>query len=225
MKLKRFRPAALMAMLGLMAALLAHPGRLHAQSGDSIVADTFGAYVNTLGASLAQSPVAVLDPTTGMADDSLANVSVPGVLDASSLQTIATGAIGENAATSQSSSTAQNVNILGGIVRAEGLVAMANSQANGAVATSNAVGSTLVGLVVNGVPLGDVLPAPNTQIDVPGVGSVILNEQTFSGDGVTSSGLNVNLIHVVLMQSGLFGSFPVGDIIVGSAHSAISFQR
>ena len=71
-------------------------------------------------------------------------------------------------------------------------------------------------------------PAPNTRIDLPGVGYVVLNEQTVSGDGVTTSGITVNMIHVVLqtvLPGGPLGGGGVqhaGDIIVGSAASSVS---
>ncbi len=87
-------------------------------------------------------------------------------------------------------------------------------------ATSNALGSTLADLVVNGVRLtsGDGTVAPNTRVALPGVGYVVLNEQLPSGDGVHSSGLTVNLIHVVL-QNALTGT-RTGEIVVGSATSS-----
>jgi hypothetical protein len=73
--------------------------------------------------------------------------------------------------------------------------------------------------------------APNTNISLPGVGYVVLNEQIPTGDGVTSSGLTVNLIHVYLQSltgggCTLLGCLPgvlttTGEIIVGSATSSV----
>ena len=80
-------------------------------------------------------------------------------------------------------------------------------------------GSTLVGLVVNGASYGDEAPTPNTQVNLPGVGYVVLNEQIPTGDGVHSTGLTVNMIHVYLI--GPLGT-PTGDIVVGTAQSAAS---
>jgi hypothetical protein len=69
---------------------------------------------------------------------------------------------------------------------------------------------------VNGVPLGsgDYLPAPNTRVDLPGVGYAVLNEQIASG----ASGITVNMIHVVL-RNALTG-LTTGEIIVASASSS-----
>jgi len=86
---------------------------------------------------------------------------------------------------------------------------------------------------VAGVPVtsGDGAVAPNTNIGLPGVGYVVLNEQIPSGDGVTSTGLTVNMIHVYLQNlvGGILnpltgqiigGSLQTtGEIIVGSATS------
>jgi len=49
-------------------------------------------------------------------------------------------------------------------------------------------------------------------VDLPGVGYAILNEQIPTGNGVTSWGMTVNMIHVV------FQDFPrshTGEIIIG----------
>jgi len=68
---------------------------------------------------------------------------------------------------------------------------------------------------------------------LPGVGYVVLNEQIPTGDGVTSSGLTVNMIHVYLQSitggivdpltgQGIGGiTTTTGEIIVGSATSSV----
>jgi len=84
--------------------------------------------------------------------------------------------------------------------------------------------------VVNGVAISSDV-APNTRLDLPGVGYAVLNEQSLTGDGVSSSGITVNMIHVVLQSltgggCGLLGCLPgvlatTGEIIVGSATSSV----
>src|SRR3989441_1946000 len=63
---------------------------------------------------------------------------------------------------------------------------------------SSADGSTFTNLAIAGVGSlsGDSPIAPNMNISLPGVGYVVLNEQIPSGDGVSSSGLTGNMIHV-----------------------------
>jgi hypothetical protein len=209
------------AALALLAGLLLSPrGTTHAQTANSVGGQAFGTLVQTPTALLGQSPLATL-PGPGMADASAASVGVPGVLTANTLQSIATGAVGENASSAQSSAVLSNVSILNGLITANAVRGLASSASNGTTASSNGAGSGFAGLVVGGVAVGDS-PAPNQQIALPGVGSVTLNEQSTRGDGRTSSGLTVNMIHVRLVN--LLGA-PAGDIIAGSAASDAAFVR
>src|SRR2546429_8902620 len=61
---------------------------------------------------------------------------------------------------------------------------------------------TFTNLAIAGVGSlsGDSPVTPNMNISLPGVGYVVLNEQIPSGDGVSSSGLTVNMIHVYLQN-------------------------
>ena len=61
---------------------------------------------------------------------------------------------------------------------------------------------------------------PNTQVSLPGVGYVVLNEQIPTGDGVHATGLTVNMIHVYLTDP-ILGT-PAGEIVIGAAKSAAS---
>src|SRR2546425_13252031 len=131
------------------------------------------------------------------------------------LTTMTSGAMDTQASTAQSTAHLENVNVLNGLITAETVIAATSSWVNG-VAGSNALGSSFTNLTVNGAPVasGDYLPAPNTRVDLPGVGYAVLNEQIGSG----ASGITVNMIHVVL-QDALTG-LTTGEIIVGSASSS-----
>jgi hypothetical protein len=211
------------AAVALLSGLMLNVPGTTAQYSNSIAGEAYGAAIQTPTASLARSPLATLDPASGMTDAEAASVSAVGVLAAESLVSITTGVIGENAASAQSSSTLQNLNILNGLITAKAVRALASSASNGSSATSNAAGSGFVGLVVNGIALADAPPAPNTQIALPGVGTVILNEQFQRGNGQTTSGLTVDMIHVRLKDS-LTGA-TTGEIITGAAQSDAAFVR
>ena len=142
-------------------------------------------------------------------------MSVSGLAGADNLFAFATGSEGS----AESNTTLENVNLLGGLITADGVTALASSALANGAAVSDAEGSELVNLVVNGVSMGSDV-APNTRVDLPGVGYAVLNEQIPSGDGVTSSGLTVNMIHVVLLDA-LTGA-QTGEIIVGSATSSVN---
>src|SRR5207244_747409 len=143
--------------------------------------EAFGVSVNTSVRGLAQvtvprTPDVILPSDGGMVSETAVTVTVTGALESQTLTVITTGAIGERKASAQSSATVEKVNILNGLVQADLVVAMSSSTANGSMATSNAHGSTLVNLTVNGVFMRDVTPDANTVIDIPGVGTVKLNE-------------------------------------------------
>lgn len=105
-----------------------------------------------------------------------------------------------------------------GLITADNVTAIASSYRNASGAASADAGSGFVNLVVSGVPVTTDV-APNTRVDLPGVGYAVLNEQQRIGDGVTTSGISVNMIHVVLQD--LLGS-KTGEIVVGSATSGVS---
>src|SRR6266852_8520256 len=186
---------------------------------NSVSGEAFGVSVNAAGIRVGPTPHVVLPPDGGMVSDRLVRIAVPNAATSSTLEVVTTGSIGPATATAQSSATVEQANLLTGVVRAEAVVAMSSSTANGSTATSTGEGSTLIGLSISGSPPVDVTPSANTQIAIPS-GTVTLNEQIFEGDGVHTRALTVNMIHVVLKN-------PLGtitaDIIVSSAHSDVNF--
>jgi hypothetical protein len=212
-----------LAALGLAVGLTA--GLAVAGNAQSVSGRAYGAYVNTPTASLEQSPLAVLPyvaPSGGdMATASADALSAGGALSSEFLNSTTSGAIGTTVATAQSTATVADISILSGLITAQEVIAVAASGRDGTSAWSNSTGSTFENLVVNGVAVttGDAAVAPNTRISLPGVGYVVLNEQIRSGDGVTTSGITVNMIHVVLTDP--LGA-KTGEVIVGSATSSVT---
>jgi len=194
--------------------LLALPWSLQGQG--LAKAGSFGVAVRTATVNQT-SPAAVLPPDGSVVQTQANDVTVGTFVTAQDAFATATGASDNALSDAVSSATLGTVNILNGLITADGVVAMASST----VGNSNAEGSSLGNLVVNGVQLDD--PAPNTRVDLPGVGYALLNEQI-----PTSGGITVNMIHVVLQQPvlGLFGQVTgvrtIGDIIVGSATSSVN---
>ena len=223
--------------LGLVVVLAAGP--LAAGAAQSVGGQAFGVFVNTPVASQAQAPLATLPAISGT-DGDIAHadadvLGVPNTLSSSFLSSTATGAIGTAEASALSVASVAQVNVLGGLITASEVIATVTSTRGASGAASNANGSTFENLVVAGVPVtsGDATVAPNTQRSLSGVGYVVLNEQIPTGDGVTSSGMTVNMIHVYLQSiSGgivdpLTGQLvggtatTTGEIIVGSATTSV----
>ena len=183
-------------IVGLVLPLTWVPGSVQGQMR-AATAESYGIAVST--ATINQkAPSAVLPAGGTMVQDQASNVTVASMVTAQDAFAIVSGD-GAEASDAVSSATLGTVSILNGLITANGVVAMATSTIN----SSNADGSSLANLVVNGVQVSD--PAPNTRMDLPGVGYVVFNEQIPTGDGVTSSGITVNMIHVVLQQVGLGG--------------------
>ena len=226
-----------LAALGLVVGLVA--GFAAVGSAQSVGGQAYSTYVNTPLGSSAQSPLAVLPAVSGTdgaeADAEGGALSVAGALSSDFLNSITSGEIGAAEAGAQSTASAASVNILNGLITADEVVANVMSSAGQTGAFSNADGSTLTNLTVAGQSLsGDQPVAPNTNVSLPGVGYVVLNEQIPSGDGVSSSGLTVNMIHVYLQNlvGGILNPLTgqiiggtlqtTGEIIVGSATSSVA---
>jgi hypothetical protein len=186
-----------------------------------------------------------LPPQGGSTSNQVASVNVqlgvPGVLTVLSTGLVVnttSGTILSSAAHAESSSTVNNLNILNGLVTASTVRAKSTSDGNGAAATSTAAGSFLNQLRISGVLQGQTQFAPNTTIainasvtaivgglpvSVPVSGSLVLNEQSPGGNGLTTSSLTVNYIHLSVSGS-VAGQISLNaDVIVASATSSVDF--
>jgi len=207
MNIDNFRQAIL--AVGLVLPMSWTAGSVAAQTARS-----FGVKVSTPTINQTASS-AVLPPGGDQAQNSSQSIAIGDLATAQDAFAIVNGdADPTYGSTAVSSATLGAVNVLSGLITADGVVAVASSWTGG----SDGEGSSLANLVVNGVAIDD--PAPNTRIDLPGTGYVLLNEQRATGDGVTTTGFTVNMIHVVL-QNALTG-VKTGEIIVGSATSSVS---
>ena len=204
-------------------------GAAAAATAQSVSGEAYGAYVQTPVASQGKTPLAVLpsvSPGNGeMAEASGQSLSVPGALSSELVTSLTTGAIGSTKSSAQSVATVSDVSILNGLITAARVIGVATTWRNGFTTTSEGDGSGFEGLTVAGVSM-PAEPAPNTRMNLPGVGYVVLNEQIRSASGIT-----VNMIHVVLQSVTGGGCTPlgclpevtttIGEIVVGSASSAV----
>ncbi len=224
MKIDRVRRA--IGLMGLVLPMSWAPASVAGQMRIAATAQAFGVSVSTPTVNQT-SPYAVLPTGGDLAQDQGQSVDVAGLVTAQDAFAIVTGDADPTYGSSAvSSATLGAVSLLNGLITTDGVVAIASSTLGEGFVGSDADGSSLSNLVVNGVAVSD--PAPNTRMDLPGVGYVVLNEQIPTGDGVTTSGITVNMIHVVLQQPilGLLGQVvgyqTVGNIIVGSASSGVN---
>ncbi len=136
---------------------------------------------------------------------------------------VSTGAI-QDSLSSESAGSAQStvgtvsvasVNLLGGLVSADTLVAVSQAISSQTGYSTSAAGTTFGNLRVLGIPIG-LNVSPNTEIKLPGIGYVVLNEQTPTVTA-NSAQLTVTLVHIHIDHSNSLG-LPVGSTIeIGSA--------
>nr|MBA3524601.1 hypothetical protein [Geodermatophilaceae bacterium] len=148
-----------------------------------------------------------------------AGISVPPSLASTGVITT-TGSTSASPIQSKTTAQVASVNVLGGLITANTLTSVSvSSKGSNGFATS-AAGTTFVGLQVLGLPvlLG---PAPNTRIDLPGVGFVILNEQSGSVTA-NSAALRVTSLRAKVTQANLLG-FAIGtEVVIAQAFSQLT---
>jgi len=184
------------AMMGILVALLtlalSAPGALTAPrvahaapAGCSVSGEAYGTQTtgNALVASGKTADV-VLPPggTNSVGSTTSPAVSTGPITDTSPDVSIPT------LATVVSTSTVTGVRILAGAVTGS-FQSVATSNADGATA-SNASAGTYQSYAINNGPT-QMNPAPNTRVDIPGIGFAIVNEQIPTGNGTTTTGLTV----------------------------------
>jgi len=214
------------AMMGVLVALLtlvlSAPGTLTAPrvahaapAGCSVSGEAYG--TQTTGDALVASGKTadvVLPPggTNSVGSTTSPAVSTGPITDTSldvSIPTLATAA---------STSTVTGVSILAGAVTGS-FQSVATSTSDGATA-SNASAGTYQSYSINNGPT-QMNPAPNTRVDVPGIGFAIVNEQIPTGNATTTTGLTVIGfdLHVVTGTAAI----PAGtDVVIASATSGVA---
>jgi hypothetical protein len=169
----------------------------------------FAAFVNvpTLGVGpLFVSDTGELPPSGGFQSASLASVAVPGVLSAELLVASTSGA---NGVARSEASLAQLVVLPGQAaqVTASFVRAMSEATCNGVRGATEVADLTFGGQAITVDPF-----APNQRFEIPGVATLIVNEQTTtSGEGVQD--ITVNALHLTLATG--------DEVILSSAQSDV----
>ena len=204
------------AAMTIVIALVVSP-RLTVAGGIIVHGTASGAAARTTTGTLESIPEVVLPDEGGHVEQEAgSSIVLPDVMSIGTATVSTTGTIGSAAATTRSVAALEDVNLLNGLITAKRVVAVSRSEGDGRTAHSSSVGSALIGLVIDGVSFGAVTPAENTRIDLPGIGAVVLNEQTQQGNGWRTSALTVNMIRLII--DGTRG----GDVVVGSVHSGVT---
>jgi hypothetical protein len=149
-------------------------------------------------------------------------LGIPGLLETT---LTAAKAIADRTATdaeATETSHIEGVSILGGLISASAIKAVASVHATDKKLHSASTGSSFVNLVVAGQKMPTDVPE-NTVVQLPGLGSVTLNAVTPSGDGITKAGTTVVMIKVKIAVANNYG-LPVGAT-VQVAEASVAYDR
>ena len=154
-------------------------------------------------------------------DSSVASVDITDLLTTGAVTTRVESRQDQSGPSSHAMATTEDVNALSGLITATSVVANSTTSYDGTDFSFDG-SSTFTDLVIAGDEI-EGSPAANTKIRLPGVGRVVLNEQSSSVDD-NSASLTVNAVHVFVTRS--FGGIAKGtQIIVSHATSALGVNR
>jgi len=122
----------------------------------------------------------------------------------------------------KNTSKVEGLSAFDGAITADAIKAVANTSADASTIKSTPRGSTFVNLEIAGEPI-DANVAPNTRVDLAGVGHVILKSVRKSGDGERKGSITVEMLTAVVTEANSFG-LPVGSRIV-VAHAVSGYSR
>ena len=201
-------------------------------AGATTTGRAYGADANVLSLNLIKELLKVQSQAPGSPahqDAQLATLNLLGLVELGLVTDTSDSAIG-NLAKSTAAAQVANVNLLGGLIRADVVRGQSTSTANAGFATGSSAGSTFANLRINGTPITNV--SPNTTVDVKNplfprqtLAKAVLMEETKTAtfaNGKFTSTHSVNMIHVTLLQS--FLTLPKGaEIIVAHADTTASY--
>jgi hypothetical protein len=188
-------------------------------------ASAFGTFAFRPGrVVVGRSSVSVIGCTTqaGAHDDNtLASLQAPPLFRTGTINTTADALNITGGKASRSTAQTKNLNALDGLVRADLIRGVSQTSRKTGFAT-DAAGSTFVDLHIGGRTFDGSVP-PNTRVNLPGFGHVVLNEQVRQMSP-TSASLTVNMIHVYVTQQNP-QEIPKGtQVIVSHAQSALRLR-
>ena len=152
----------------------------------------------------------------------LSALNVGNVLDVGPVRSTARGGSIGNGAVAHTTANVEAVSMLGGLVQAARLSAVAWDRRTATGRISSAEGTGVFGLRIGGIGLGNVTSF-NRGLTVPGVGGMVVNEVI---PPLTASGPNSRLrVNALRLTVGLPTSpLPIGaEIIVGHAEASAAF--
>src|SRR3989475_2796746 len=190
-------------------------GTSTATSGVMYSGQAFGAFVNVNLLGLVVGPETLSDtgelpPSGGLQTNQLETVTIPGVLSATLMSTMTSGANG----VARSEASLADLSVLPGnpaAVTASFVRAASEATCSGVRGATEVADVTFGGQAITVDPF-----APNQTFEVPGVAKLVINEQQTSSGGGTQD-ITVNALHLTVTASGIV----TAEVILSSAHSDV----
>lgn len=186
----------------------------HAQSSTLInlgllTGFAYGSAADVSGTVLAGRSAAITlpcDGTTGgqVKTTSVAGVNVPGILVTGAVHSTAQGTANTTAAQGETTSSVAGANLLSSLVTATTITADAHASTDGTNISLSDNGSLFAGLAVAGHPEVGANPAPNTKVNIAGLGILWLHRVI-----QTSTSIEVRMVELVVNTANNLG-LPVG---------------
>jgi len=182
----------------------------------TVSGDAYSLYALALNGGVTSGPWSlVFQPSCsgGTNTVSVLLVTVPGVVTAGTMTDTISGSITSQGGTETGTSTIQGVNLLGGVITADAVTGTASATfpSSGTTGTTSA-STTLANLEIGGISIS-ANPGPNTIVNVPGFGFVIINEQY----NINTSGkaeIQMHGLDIFITVPGNVLNIPVGAQII-----------
>ena len=231
MSLVRFRsstsklPVAVGPVLVLMIAFAVTPSFANSIETQTFMGNAYGTYA-TVGNSILVGQTAPVS-LGGHCGTSAQPLSIPATAAGVNLAPIVTGGavntnVSDSGQTSTASANTATVSLLGGVIAAQAVNAVSTTTLNpDGTFNVSANGSNFAGLTILGIPYNGTI-APNTTVDLPLLGYVVLNEQTSNVVNALAT-MTVNMIHIHITVGNVLGLQVGTEIVVSSATSGIAY--
>jgi hypothetical protein len=171
----------------------------------------------------------VAPPSPDAQSNTVLPLGVPGILSLGLINTASVSEVTDAAATTTSSASVANVNLLGGLITADVVKGVSKSTATPFGASGSSEGSTITGLRINGTPIVNIVPGATFKVKnllgLQTVASVTVLEETKSAtltDGLFTAAHSVNMLHVTVLKP-LLGLAKGAEIIVSHAQSDATY--
>ncbi|GAC1304625.1 MAG: hypothetical protein NVSMB27_43670 [Ktedonobacteraceae bacterium] len=145
-------------------------------------------------------------------------MSLASYVSTGTVQTTITSTRNSNSASVSTTSDVKNLSILQGLITASDVKAVGTSTATSSGATSTTSGTNFAGLKVADNSISGT-PQPDTTIQLPSLGYVVLNEEGFN-NGIDATSVGINMIDLHVTQSNAFNVTAGTRIIIAQVNSS-----